>query len=241
MSVLPSVRAELAERFIFNYRMPPDALKRYLPAPWLAPQLVRGWGVISFCILDLRHITVAPLPTIAGLHSISCAPRIAVVDTRTGEAEPMVFVTERQTNSAFGHWFTTLGFSAPHPYAEAELVHQTGETRIAVRASEHTVEFAAVAQAVSQTEGSGSELFASADDFAEFIRRGVTSYGRSRHEGQLTVVDLHKDDSTYQPLRVGSVGGSVVEGWQADGAVLDSAFRTHGGRYEWTYHGLVNA
>jgi len=26
--------------------------------------------------------------------------------------------------------------------------------------------------------------------------------------------------------------------WQAGGAVLDSAFRTRSGRYEWTYHGL---
>ena len=236
MSVLPSVRAELAERFIFNYRMPLEAVRRYLPAPWLAPQPVRGWGVISFCLLDLRHITVAPLPTVAGLHSLSCAPRIAVVDTRTGANEPMVFVTERQTNSAFGHWFTTLGFSAPHPYIEAEIEHGEDATRLSVRVPEQPVEFAAVTQPAL---GVTSELFADAGDFAEFIRRGITSYGQSRHAGRLTVVDLHKDDNTYEPLNVCGISGTTVEGWQADGAVLDSAFRTSGGRYEWTYHGLT--
>ena len=237
MSVLPSVRAELAERFIFNYRIPPDALKKYLPAPWLVPQPVRGYAVISFCILDLRHITVAPLPTVAGLHSISCAPRIAVLDTRDADAPPKVFVTERQTNSAFGHWFTTLGFSAPHPFVEAAIRHMPDDMRLDVGGAEQGAEFAAVVQADSRA---ASELFADAEDFAAFIRRGVTSYGQSRHEGQLTVVDLHKDDATYEPLRVCSIGGTVVEGWQADGAILDSAFRTSGGRYEWTYHGLVS-
>ena len=116
MSVLPSVRATLAERFLFNFRMPPDALAAFLPSvPWLVPQTVNGYGVVSFCLLDLRNITVAPLPTIAGLSSISCAPRYAVMDLSHDPPTPSVFVTERQTNSAFGAWFTSLGFSAPHP------------------------------------------------------------------------------------------------------------------------------
>jgi hypothetical protein len=109
MSLMPAVRASLAERFIFNFRLPAKALARYLPVPWLAPQEVRGYGVASFCILDLRGITVAPLTTQIGLTSISCAPRYAVLDVSREQATPAVFVTERQTNSAFGAWFTALG------------------------------------------------------------------------------------------------------------------------------------
>lgn len=102
MSILPSVRAALAERFIFNFRLPPEALAQFLPAvPWLAPQPVNSFGVASFCVLDLRGITVAPLPTTAGLTSISCAPRYAVLDASSGVPTPAVFVTERQTSSAF--------------------------------------------------------------------------------------------------------------------------------------------
>src|SRR5258708_4436489 len=80
MSFMPAVRASLAERFIFSFRLPAKALARYLPVSWLAPQEVRGYGVASFCILDLRGITVAPLTTQIGLTSISCAPRYAVLD-----------------------------------------------------------------------------------------------------------------------------------------------------------------
>src|SRR6202167_6677330 len=88
MSLMPAVRASLAERFIFNFRLPAKALARYLPVSWLAPQEVRGYGVASFCILDLRGITVAPLTTQIGLTSISCAPRYAVLDVSREHATP---------------------------------------------------------------------------------------------------------------------------------------------------------
>lgn len=143
MSVLPSVRATLAERFLFNFRMPPDALRKYLPVSWLVPQPVHGFGVVSFCLLDLRNITVAPLPTVAGLSSVSCAPRFAVLDTLHEAGRPAVFVTERQTNSAFGAWFTTLGFSAPHPYVNVVIEHQETTMQLWVSTPEGGVLFGA--------------------------------------------------------------------------------------------------
>jgi hypothetical protein len=124
MSLMPAVRASLAERFIFNFRLPTKMLASYLPVPWLIPQQVHGFGVASFCILDLRGITVAPLSTSIGLASISCAPRYAVLDESDAQVSPAVFVTERQTNSTFGAWFTSLGFSAPHSEVEAVIDHQ---------------------------------------------------------------------------------------------------------------------
>ncbi|HVZ18499.1 MAG TPA: hypothetical protein VG897_15375, partial [Terriglobales bacterium] len=84
-----------------------------------------------------------------------------------------------------------------------------------------------------------SELFASPQEFADFIAQGVTSYGRSRHGSRLTKVDLHKDDATYAPLDVSDLGGAVVDDWQRHDGIFDSAFRTAGGRYEWTYCGLT--
>src|ERR1700677_4047141 len=118
MSFMPAVRASLAERFIFNFRLPAKALARYLPVSWLAPQEVRGYGVASFCILDLRGITVAPLTTQIGLTSISCAPRYAVLDLSREQATPAVFVSERQTNSTLGGGFAGLVLWAPTPQVQ---------------------------------------------------------------------------------------------------------------------------
>ncbi len=237
MNIIPPVRAELAERFIFNFRMPLDTLAEYLPAPWLSPQPIRGYGVASFCLLDLRHITVAPLPTTVGLHSLSCAPRYAVLDHSTGET-PAVFVTERQTSSAFGAWFTGLGFSCRHPFAPARITHQDEEADIQVEDGDGSLQFGAT---VRVTERTYSELFASAEEFGAFIAQGVTSYGLSRYRKQLTKVDLHKEDRGYEPLDVLALASPLLEQWQARGAVLDSAFRTRGGCYQWSYRGLREA
>ncbi len=239
MTTLPSVRAALAERFLFNFRMSPESLATFLPpVRWLVPQPVNGYGVVSFCLLDLRNITVAPLPTVAGLTSISCAPRYAVLDTSQNPSSPTVFVTERQTNSAFGAWFTGLGFSAPHPYVEVDIQEDGEATCIQVAEPQRGTIFSGV---VRPSQELRSELFPSASAFAAFIAQGVTSYGLSRYDGRLTKMDLHKEDADYEPLETSGVYGPIVQQWHDAGAVLDSAFRTRGGRYEWSYHGLTKA
>ena len=81
--------------------------------------------------------------------------------------------------------------------------------------------------------------FTSSQEFADFIALGVSSYGLSRHGSRLTRVDLHKDDANYTPLEVSDPGGAFPDEWQRHGGVFDSAFRTAGGRYEWTYRGLT--
>jgi hypothetical protein len=236
MSLMPAVRASLAERFIFNFRLPAEMLATYLPVPWLAPQEVQGYGVASFCILDLRGITVAPLAASIGLASISCAPRYAVLDLSSGSAAPAVFVTERQTNSAFGAWFTSLGFSAPHPQVEAAIEHQDDRTLLRVTSPHDGLLFAATVRSSAQTN---SELFPSKAQFADFIAQGVSSYGLSRHGSRLTKVDLKKDDADYTPLEVSDLEGAFADDWHHHDGVFDSGFRTGGGRYEWTYHGLT--
>ena len=235
MSLIPPVRAALAERFIFNFRMPLGAMAEMLPAPWLTPLPVRGWGVASFCLLDLRHITAAPLPTVAGINSISCAPRFAVLDHEDGAVRPAVFVETRQTSSPFGAWFTSLGFSCRHPYADAQITHGDSQTQISVTGEDRNYQFGAT---VRGAEDTSSMLFDSCAEFGAFIAEGIASYGPSRFPDQLTMVDLHKEDHGYTPLDVLALESPLLAEWQTGGTVLDSAFRTSGGQYEWTYHGL---
>lgn len=235
MTLLPSVRAKLAERFIFNFRMPSQVLQRYLPVKWLAPAEVSGSAIASFCLLDLRHITIAPFPTVIGLNSLSCAPRYAVTDLSTGTPKPAVFVTERQTNSSFGAWFTRLGFSAPHRHVEASVTRREGIIHLSVKARDRQVLFSA---SVRPTERTSSEIF-DCQSFKRFIAEGVSSYGLSRHASRLTKLDLYKEDTDYHALEVLEMSGAAIEEWLNHGALFDSAFSTSGGRYEWRYTGMT--
>jgi hypothetical protein len=238
MSFLPAVRARLTERYILNFRMPPVKLEKYLPAPWLRPHVIRGHAIVSFCLLDLRDITISPLAARSGLRSVSCAPRFAVIDESQKGAPPAVYVTERRTSSAFGAWFTSLGFSAPHPYAAAQIRRQDQAIEIVVTERGEGQHFEAI---LRPDRAARSEVFADPQEFGEFIKVGVTSYGLSRYPGLLTRLDLRKTEGRYDPLETMAIHSPVVNQWAADGAVLDSAFRTVGGSYEWSYKGLVAA
>jgi hypothetical protein len=236
MNWIPPVRARLAGRLIFNFRLPPAALASMLPEPWLVPQAVNGFAIASFCILDLRGITVAPLSTAIGISSISCAPRLAVIDRSTDPPRPAVFVPERWTSSAFGSWFTSLGFSCRHPYAAARWSENDSTIQVSIDSPNKGQ---IVSACVTPTAPLESAMFESTTAFAAFIAQGVSSYGRSRFPGRLTKVDLHKSDNTYTPLRVEALDGPAIREWQGAGGVLDSAFQTSGGIYTWIYHGLT--
>lgn len=230
--VLPAVRARMRERFIVNVRVPPDALAAELPGS-LEPQVVNGWGVVSFCLLDLRRLTIAPLPPAVGPRSMSCAVRYAVLDEA---AAPSVFVPERQTSSKLGAWLTRLGFSAPHGLVDIDCSsHQDGGTELTVRA-DGAVTFEGWLRPRTTLQ---SGAFNTIDDFAQFLAMGERSYGRSRHDGRLTVLDLHKSDAGYEPQSIERINGTFADHWTAVGGEVDSAFRTTDARYEWKYYGLI--
>ena len=233
--MIHTVRAELAERYILNYRMPIDAMAEILPASWLKPQVVNGYAVASYCALDLRHVVPAPLCPVVGPSSLSSAPRYAVVDMSCGEPEPAVFLTRRYTSSRVGSLITALTCIAPHPHAPASIRHDGGEIEVSIEGTDS----AFYGRACLDPAWRGSALFANVQEFANLIAAGKTSYGYCNQPDRLTHIDLKKTDGLYEPLAVFDVRSQTISLWEKYGAEFDSAFRTSGGVYEWTYHGLV--
>lgn len=219
------------ERFIVNLRVPPAVLGARLPGR-LRPQVVNSWSVVSFCLLDLRCLTLGPLPPVVGPRSMSCAVRAGVLD-ESGTAS--VFVPERATGSRLGSAVTRLGFSAPHRLVEIRMSSHQETTELIVGRGGSTE----LDCRLQTRDPIAAEVFADVEEFAAFVAAGERSYGLSRHDGQLTVLDLHKSDAGYEPLGVERFGGSFIDEWTNEGGELDSAMRTADARYEWTYHGLV--
>ena len=119
---------------------------------------------------------------------------------------------------------------------ETVIEREEIRTRLHVQTPQGELLFSA---SVDETHELESALFALERAFAQFIAEGISRYGLSRHGERLTIMNLHKQDATYRSLTVSRIAGPLIEQWQADGATLDSAFYTSGGRYEWTYHGLT--
>jgi hypothetical protein len=237
MHIERTVEAELVERFIFNFRLLPTALAEKLPVSWLEPQVINGWSVVSFCILSLERVTLAPLPGAFGHKTISCAYRCGVIDGSTRQAEPSVYVIDRSSDLQLISRLGNLVFASAISNVDVALKPRTGESA-AIRVLDRNggcIFDALVRQSPRATLA--SKVFASLDDCSTFIRLGVSSYAPSVCGRRLAKVDLHKEDTGYEPV-IAKIGEDRLGAlWPEAGLEFDSAIRTHGGKYRWTYRG----
>ena len=93
----PALAAVMERRILVNYRVDPDLLSSYLPAPF-RPALVGGHGVAGICLIRLGRTRPAGLPA-AGLRSENAAHRVAVCwDGPDGPVDG-VYIPRRDTSS----------------------------------------------------------------------------------------------------------------------------------------------
>ena len=234
-SIPRSVVAQMKERYIFNFRTRPQALAPHLPVPWLEPQVVNGWSAISFCILKLERLTIWPLPALFKFATISCAYRIGVVDRSGPRPEPSVYITDRNADLPIVIRTAPLLFADAIPALKSSFTKVGDLTRIQLRYMDGQPLFAVETEPVSTLR---SEVFGSIDEFAAFIKGGVSSYTPSVLPDTLARVDLYKEDIAYQPMEA-KVEFSWLDGvWPDSGMVFDSAVFASGAKYKWTYRGL---
>jgi hypothetical protein len=225
----------MRERYIFNFRLRPDALARHLPVKWLEPQVINGWSAVSFCILKLERITIWPIPAIFDFSTISCAYRIGVMDLSGDRPEPSVYITDRNADLPIIIRTAPLLFADAIPALKARLEKSGTVTRIQLRYMDGQPLFSVQTSPIERLR---SEVFTSVDDFAAFIKGGVSSYTPSVLPDTLARVDLHKEDIAYQPMDA-KVELNWLDGvWRDAGMEYDSAVFASGATYKWTYRGL---
>jgi hypothetical protein len=227
-----SIRGELLDRVIFNFRLPADDLARRLkPIGW-SPQIRNGFGIVSFCILRLRNVNAAWLPKTLGTTTISCAYRVGIVDDAR---QPCVWIPGgRYSDKRLICWLAPHVLCDPFRHVVASLMNNSvnvsnfgGQPLFSAEMSDRTC------------NALRSEVFRSPEEFGDFIRGGIVSYSASTRLGFLTRVDLVKEETGYQPINATIYHSRLDEALRNGGFRFDSAFRTGGGEYLWTFRGLV--
>jgi hypothetical protein len=230
-----SIKAQLKERYIFNFRIKPEILESKLPVKWLKPQVIKGWSVVSFCILDVGKITIVPIPNIFDLETISCAYRIGVLDCTEEKPSPSVYITDRNADLPLITKLSPFLLSDAIPYVKASLAHEGDKVRVQVNYADGQSLFSAEMKFGKLV----SELFDSMEEFKTFIKNGVSSYTPSIYPREMARVDLHKSDTVYESM-IGQVEYSSLDGiWKDAELKLDSVIKASGGEYKWTYKGLA--
>ena len=217
-----SVYGRLVDRYLFNFRLDVDYLGSRVPVGWLKPRLYHGYGIVSFCLLKLKGVTLWPLPTSMGIDSISCAYRCAVMDTSSSTLEPSVYILGRSTNVPIVGKLGTALFSGDMKVMNASIEegpHECAQTKY--------------------SKNLKSRLFESVDEFVTFIKGGLSSYTPSTRPGKVSRVDLVEDSNTYRPIDAHIDFNKLSNEWKGSGLEFDSAFHATGGLYRLAYLGTV--
>lgn len=237
VTISRSVTATLDERFIFNFRLRSDALAKHLPVSWLQPQVFNGWSVASLCILKLSHVVIAPMPRVLGCKTISCAYRCGVLDTSKTQAEPSVYIIDRNTDQPLIAHFARWWLAENMPLICSTIDEYEDSTTICLNRLEEQPLFNAE---VKPSEQWNSEIFPTVDEFAKFIHEGVSSYAPSIYGDALTHVDLIKNDPVYELVGANVAYNWLDSVWPDTGLIFDSAVRVrNGGTYKWLFRGLA--
>ena len=236
-----SIKAKMVERYIFNFRMKPEALEKHLPVDYLKPQVINGWSLMSFCILNLDRVRISPMPPIFRFQTLSCAYRAGIIDHSSGIPERSVWITDRNANLKIIPLLSRLIIRDKMPRINAAIGHDkatgTVHTQFSFPDGQHY--FSAEMKPSANPEKLDSAVFNTVDEFSDFIKAGVASYTPSTRKKYLTAVDLHKEDVKYEAMDAKIEFSWLHENWKDVDMIYDSDVKATGSLYTWTYRGLI--
>ncbi len=235
-----SVYGNLVDRYLFNFRTDPVLLEDHLPkVDWLKPRIINDYGVISFCLLKLKGLTMWPLPSSLGLNTTSCAYRCAVVDESGEKPEPSVYVLNRNTDlSIISHLGPKL-FSGNIEKIDASVEQILENVQVNAKYSDGREMFSATINSLKCKKD--SKLFESEESFEDFIKGGVSSYTPSTKKDMYSRIDLETDSNQYEQVSAKINVSCLDDEWEDTKLIFDSAYRAGGNQYKLRYLGSVPA
>ena len=235
-----SIYGNLVDRYLFNFRVDSDALENHLPKiPWIRPRNINGYGVVSFCLLKLKGLTVWPLPTSLGLGTTSCAYRCAVIDESGKSPEPSVYVLGRNTDLSIISRLGPVLFSGNIRKIDASINRNSENINIVAEYEDGKKMFSATVD--SSKPQQNSRLFESTESFESFIKNGTSSYTPSTCDDKYSRIDLETDSNIYQQVNAKINANCLDEEWNDIKLVFDSAYRAGGKLYKLRNVGSVSA
>jgi hypothetical protein len=223
----PALAAVMERRILVNYRVDPDLLGSYLPAPF-RPALVGGQGVAGICLIRLGRIRPAGLPA-AGLRSGNAAHRVAVCWDGPEGPVTGVYIPRRDTSSRLAALAGGRLFPGYLHLGRFRTREDAGDYRVQVASRDGMVHIEVEAHLAAELPP--GSIFTSLEDASGFFRCAPAGYAATPAQGVFDGVELETADFTLQPLRLDKAASSFFDDrrrFPAGTAVPDSAFLMSG-------------
>jgi hypothetical protein len=230
---IPVIRGVIDRRVLVNFRVDPDVLACFLPAPF-RPKLVNGAGMAGVCLIRLKNIRPRFLPSFLGISSENAAHRIAVEWDQDGETKEGVFIPRRDTSSRLNTWLGGRLFPGLHHHAAFQVHDEADRYRIELNSDDRHTHL--LVEGHVDQELPGTSVFGSLREASDFFERGSLGYSVTATPDQFDGLELRSFNWQVRPLAVDKVESSFFENGQIfpPGSVeFDCALLMCGIEHEW--------
>ena len=230
---LPVIQGVIDRRLLVNFRIDPERLERFLPAPF-RPQLVDGMGIGGVCLIRLTELRPRLTPRPFGVSSENAAHRIAVVWDDAGEARCGVFIPRRDTSSRLNAAVGGSVFPGVHHVANFDVTETETRYRVELRSQDDTTHML-VDGHVSDRLPEGS-VFESVEAASSFFEGGSLGYSPSRRDGHYDGLELRTFDWSVDAFEIDELQSSFFDDTSRfpEGTVrFDCALLMRGIAHEW--------
>jgi hypothetical protein len=231
---IPALHGVIDRRILVNYRVNPDVLQAVLPPPF-HPKLVRGVAIAGICLIRLRGVRPAFVPSWLGISSENAAHRMAVEwQDATGRLREGVYIPRRDTSSRLNAFAGGRLFPGIHHHARF-TVHETADRfEISLRSDDDGN--ALTVRANLAAELPKTSVFGTLDHASRFFEGSSLGYSATPDARRFQGMELHCQRWQVEPLAVEEAHSSFFEDSSAfpPGSVeLDCALLMRGIRHVW--------
>ena len=232
--LVPVMAGRIVRRILVNFRVRPEALEPFVPAPFRVKR-IRGHAIAGICLIRLDQVRPRCLPAWCGLASENAAHRIAVEWDEAGQTRSGVFIPRRDTDS----WINRLAggrvFPGHHGAARFEARENAGLVSLEVTGGRSQVRVR-----VSGTETDvmpADSIFGTIDEANAFFQAGSIGWSATPRGDVVDGMELRCKTWRMRPLAVAEVRSDFMTRLGA-AAEFDSAFLMRDIEHEWHSLGI---
>jgi hypothetical protein len=242
MNGVPTMKGVIERRLLINYRVDPEIVERFVPAPF-RPQVVGGFALAGICLIRLGHLRPVGLPAAVGMTTENAAHRIAIEWDGPEGVRRGVYIPRRDTSSRLTALLGGRLFPGEHHRARFCVNEAREHYEVAFSSLDGTAHVALTANVVPNLPA--GSVFASLADASAFFQDSPLGYSATHRPGYFDGLELRCATWRVEPLLVEYAESSFFEDdvlFPAGATELDSALVMRGIAATWLARGrLANA
>lgn len=230
---IPVIRGVIDRRILVNYRVDPGVLAPLLPPPF-RPKVVHGVGMAGICLIRLKQVRPAFLPSRLGIFSENAAHRTAVEWDENGTVREGVYVRRRDTDSRLNAWAGGRLFPGIHHHARFTVEETADRYHVALCSDDGVTNMEVRGRRVDELPA--TSVFGSLEEASAFFRAGSLGYSATPHPSRFQGLELRCLSWRAEPLEVEEVRSSFFEDESLfpQGSIgFDCALLMRGIEHEW--------